>query len=142
MIGNSIHKVLFLCLLFGTPAAAQTVVFGDDSGEWANDGECDDPRFAGPGMTDTPLLQDDILSDASDCRAGFEAGQLMLIGISNGVVNFGDDSGEWANDGECDDLRFYGAGMTTTPLLSEDIMRDATDCKTAYDAGRIQVVGY
>ena len=101
--------------------------FGDDNGAWSNDGECDDPRFIGPGMTGTVLLDEDIMHDATDCRLAYEAGQLS--------VNFGDDSGDWSNDGECDDPRFYGPGMTTTVLLEEDILRDATDCRIAFEAG-------
>ena len=57
---------------------ASDVDFGTDSGDWANDGECDDARFEGPGMTDTELLQDDIMSDASDCRAAYENGTISL----------------------------------------------------------------
>ena len=127
--------------LVGTGAQAETIDFGNDSSEWSNDGECDDGRFSGPGMTTTPLLEEDVMADATDCRNAFQAGQLMIRGVSNGLVDFGDDSGEWSNDGECDDMRFEGAGMTTTPLLEDDIMRDATDCKTAYDNGRLQLVG-
>ena len=59
-------------------AAGGSVDFGDDSSEWANDGECDDPRFSGAGMTITPLLDDDIMHDATDCRTAFEAGTLQL----------------------------------------------------------------
>ncbi|QZH74328.1 MAG: hypothetical protein JY451_11620 [Erythrobacter sp.] len=59
--------------------ATQTEVdFGDDSSQWANDGECDDPRFEGPGMTTTPLLDSDIRHDATDCREAFERGDLTL----------------------------------------------------------------
>ncbi|MEO1637990.1 MAG: hypothetical protein AAFU41_01925 [Pseudomonadota bacterium] len=128
------------------PVLAQSVDFGDDSSQWSNDGECDDPRFEGPGMTATPLLDEDILSDATDCRTAFEAGLLVLRGegpadlVINGV-NFGNDLGQWSNDGECDDPRFEGAGMTTTPLLHDDLMRDATDCSTAFLAGDLRLVG-
>ena len=62
----------------GSPAAAANVDFGDDNGAWANDNECDDSRFEGPGMTATPLLDEDIRHDATDCRTAFEAGQLQL----------------------------------------------------------------
>ena len=72
-----------------TPAAAATaetpqvaVDFGDDSGQWANDNECDDPRFEGPGMTTTPLLEENIGHDATDCRTAYEAGRLTLRGVS------------------------------------------------------------
>jgi hypothetical protein len=54
-------------------------------------------------------------------------------------INFGADSSQWANDDECDDPRFEGAGMTSTTLLDEDIRADATDCLNAYRAGNLQV---
>lgn len=118
------------------------VNFGSDGGEWANDGECDDPRFEGPGMTLTPLLHADLMQDATDCSSAFLAGRLQLRGIDqNGKIDFGDDTGEWANDGACDDMRFAGAGMTTTPLLNDDIMHDATDCRTAFQAGLLTIAG-
>ena len=60
-----------------TPASS--VDFGTDDGAWANDGECDDPRFRGPGMTETPLLDSDIRNDATDCREAYERGELTLI---------------------------------------------------------------
>ena len=63
-------------LLFSPHATA--VDFGNDSSQWANDGECDDPRFTGPGMTSTPLLDEDTRPDASDCRRAFQAGQIRL----------------------------------------------------------------
>ncbi|WEK05199.1 MAG: hypothetical protein P0Y65_02780 [Candidatus Devosia phytovorans] len=134
-----IGAALFLAL--GTPAfSAPKFSFGDDSSEYSNDGECDDPRFEGAGMTSTPLLEDDVMADASDCRAAFEAGRLTLRGIADdGTVDFGDDASEYANDGECDDLRFRGAGMTGTPLLEDDVMHDATDCKTAYSKGQLEL---
>ena len=128
--------------LCASPALAFDVNFGDDAGQWANDNECDDPRFAGPGMTSTPLLLDDVLHDASDCRAAYQKGRLVLRGVSpDGTIDFGDDTGEWANDKECDDLRFAGPGMTSTPLLNDDIMHDATDCRGAFEAGQLQLVG-
>ncbi len=126
----------------GGPVMAQSINFGDDSSEWANDGECDDGRFTGPGLTSTPLLEEDVLADATDCRNAFEAGRLSLAGVAkDGTIDFGNDSGEWSNDNECDDMRFAGPGMTTTPLLQDDIMRDATDCRTAFEAGRLTLAG-
>ncbi len=53
------------------------IEFGDDSGEWANDGECDDPRFVGPGMTLMPPF-DHERRDASDCRVLFGLGEIRL----------------------------------------------------------------
>jgi hypothetical protein len=135
-----------LASLSAAPVWAQSIDFGNDSSQWSNDGECDDPRFEGPGMTTTPLLDEDILSDATDCRDAYEAGLLFLKGegpadLEIDGINFGNDLGQWSNDGECDDPRFEGAGMTTTPLLQDDLLRDATDCSSAWQAGRLTLVG-
>lgn len=62
-----------------TPAAATlTIEFGDDASKYSRDGECDDRRFSGPGMTDIPLLDSNIKHDASEWRAAFEQGRLQL----------------------------------------------------------------
>jgi hypothetical protein len=128
-----------LVAVLATPALAQPEVsFGDNEGEYARDAECDDPRFEGPGMTATSLLSDDILHDAGDCKAAFDAGHLTLRGVdTKGKVNFGDDTGEYVMDGECDDMRFTGPGMTATALLEDDMLPDASDCRDAYKAGSI-----
>lgn len=118
----------------------RTPEFGDDASEWANDDECDDPRFSGDGMTNTELLEDDLFHDATDCRKAWRDGELMLVGINgNGTPRFGDDDGDYSDDGECDDMRFIGKGMGEGPFLSDDIMHDASDCKAAWNAGDIKL---
>ncbi|MDB9943825.1 hypothetical protein OAD19_02200 [Octadecabacter sp.] len=147
---------LGLFLTLAAPVHAQSIDFGDDSSMWANDGECDDPRFQGSGMA-TTLLDSDIRRDATDCRLGVEAGRLRVLDTAGGTasggktvdgvaediqaqsIDFGDDSSMWANDGECDDPRFQGSGMATT-LLDSDIRRDATDCRLGVEAGRLRVL--
>ena len=57
----------------------ETIDFGDDSSDFALDGECDDPRFRGPGMTSTPLIDEDEMTDSSDCMAAYQDGDLTLI---------------------------------------------------------------
>jgi hypothetical protein len=52
--------------------------FGDNSSAYANDGECDDPRFEGEGMAFISF-DEDRGKDANDCRAAFEAGTITLI---------------------------------------------------------------
>lgn len=112
--------------------------FGDDESQFANDDECDDPRFAGPGMTGTRLIDEDLAHDATDCAAAWDKGDIRLIGDwGDDELDFGDDDGEWANDGECDDPRFTGPGMTVTTLRQDDILHDATDCRTAFEADKI-----
>ena len=133
-----------------TGAGMQTVDFGDDASKYSRDGECDDPRFAGAGMTETPLLDSDIRHDATDCRSAFTQNRLTFkgeagasptaAGYANSGVNhiiWGDDAGKYARDGECDDRRFMGAGMTDTPLLDSDIKHDASDCRAAFQQGRL-----
>jgi hypothetical protein len=133
-------------------AAAQAIDFGDDSGSFSKDGECDDKRFAGPGMTDTRLLEADVGHDATDCRTAFDQKRLTLAGsappprgsyAASGIdhIMWGDDASKFSKDGECDDKRFDGAGMTATPLLDSDIKHDATDCRTAFGQGRLKLQG-
>jgi len=126
---------------FSLPSFAQDdagIDFGDDSSEWANDGECDDPRFEGDVMA-VELLDTDIGRDASDCRAAFEAGEITLRpDLSEAVadIDFGDDSSQWANDQECDDPRFAGPGMAHA-LHEENVGHDASDCRNAFVDGTI-----
>ena len=143
---------MILAAGLSAPGLAQTadVDFGDDTSEWANDGECDDPRFTGAGMA-AELEDADIGKDAADCRTLFEAGSISLAegsddtpstptATANTDIDFGDDSSDWANDGECDDPRFAGSAMAAE-LEDADIGRDATDCRTAFEAGNISLVG-
>lgn len=57
-------------------ACVNQVDFGDDSGRWSKDGECDDPRFSGEGMG-VPT-DDHVRRDASDCKAMFDDGLIAL----------------------------------------------------------------
>ncbi|HHB82856.1 MAG TPA: hypothetical protein ENK61_05220 [Devosia sp.] len=119
-----------------TPAMA--INFGNNTSEWAYDGECDDPRFIGQGMAEI-LLEEDAFADASDCKSLYNKGAIVLRGsggTKTGGSRFGDNSSRWANDGECDDPRFYGSGMAET-LLDEDLGRDANDCMALYNSGQI-----
>lgn len=124
--------------------SALGIDFGDDSSDWANDGECDDPRFSGSGSA-AELLDDDILRDATDCRAAFVAGRVTLVGPDavpaeatdiGARIDFGDDSGQWIHDGECDDPDFAGPGMAAKPT-QEGRLSDASDCRAAFDRGTI-----
>jgi hypothetical protein len=152
-------------LILPGQVAAQAIDFGRDTSPWANDGECDDPRFEGPGMTQTPLLDSDIRADATDCMTAYAEGRITLVPtVQNpvqppgggktppapppppppqptanpGFPDFGDDSGEWAYDGECDDRRFVGTGMARV-LSWRNVGKDASDCRRLFDAGRIRL---
>ncbi len=71
-----------LVLFAAAPLLAQQVVdgidFGDDSSERANNGRCEDPRFAGPGANPENRSDEDSGRDASDCIAAYRAGQIWL----------------------------------------------------------------
>lgn len=54
-----------------------TIEWGDNGSRWANDGECDDPRFAGPGVSSVTLAEDRY-HDANDCRQLYEQGMIYL----------------------------------------------------------------
>ncbi len=129
--------LMTLLLVVATPVAASKVNYGDDASEYANDGECDDLRFVGPGMEGVTLLADDVMHDATDCRKLVEAGKIRYGG--DDPLDFGDDSGDFARDGECDDPRFEGVGMTETALLAQDIKADATDCRRAWKKGLLKL---
>ena len=61
------------------PASAsdEQTDFGDDASVWANDGECDDPRFVGVGMGLTDSAEDQG-HDATDCSELYEARLIRL----------------------------------------------------------------
>lgn len=68
-----------LMAMMRTPTSLmRSIDFGDDSGDWSHDGECDDPRFRGDGMAAPPLSDDDLRRDATDCRELFESGRITL----------------------------------------------------------------
>lgn len=140
-----------LCLaILAAPLSAvgQAIDFGDDSSERANDGECDDPLFDGPGAfewNDEAVWLSYELHDATDCQALFDLGEVWLKGsappvIAEQAIDFGDDSGNYPNDGECDDPRFEGPGAYSDPL-EEDVLRDASDCLALFDSGQVWLVG-
>ncbi|KAG1651465.1 hypothetical protein GQR58_027067 [Nymphon striatum] len=119
--------------MFGPSSAlADTVKFGSNGSDYANDGECDDRRFFGRGMADD-LDRDDIGLDANDCKKLYRAKKIQLwnraaakAASKNAKINFGNNSSEWANDGQCDDIRFEGPG-TDSMISVDDRRKDAND---------------
>ncbi len=139
---------LTLCsTLLALPLAAQSIKFGNNSSEYANDGECDDRRFTGVGMA-KGLDEDDNFRDANDCRNAYKDGRVKLWDMEKAkaatqcsAIRFGNNRSEYSRDGECDDSRFEGPG-TSSVMLSNDIGRDAADCRRLCERGRIFVRDY
>lgn len=119
--------------------------FGDDTSEYANDSACDDPRFEGHGSTESPYT-DNIGHDAGDCRHLWEFGSIFMRDIAftdlpepESVDPFyGDNSGTYPFDGECDDRRFVGEGMALS-LGWDATGKDAQDCRDLADVDVIRV---
>jgi hypothetical protein len=63
----------------GAPYDTAGVDFGDNTSDYKDNDECDDPRFAGPGMA-VVVSEDDNGHDAVDCEAKFVAGLVALKG--------------------------------------------------------------
>ena len=127
-------------LVFGvwTVSAQSRIDFGNDTNLYARGGECDDPRFEGERMS-TDLLSEDMYTDATDCRALFNQGRIRLrpwIDFYEGLaaqIDFGNDTGEFPDDGFCDDPRFEGEFA-----FDGDPYRDATDCRALFILGQIR----
>ena len=133
---------LMLAVCFAGGAIAQSVSFGDDNGEYANDGECDERRFMGWGSAST-LDRSDNYKDATDCETLYRGGMIWLVDKDAGIaatqcdaIDFGDNTSEWANDDECDDPRFDGPG-TASGLALVDLFKDAKDCSAQCAEGNI-----
>ena len=121
-------------------ATASDAFWGDDSSQWANDGECDDPRFAGPGAASL-LRYDGLQADSSDCHALYLQGDLELREENSPEgIFWGDDSSRWANDGECDDPRFAGPGVADVvfwkrigcamPVIASGCFKECESCSS------------
>ena len=128
------------------PTPRGSIDFGDDTGEYAQDGECDDPRFEGAGMSLPAGVAGSRGRDAADCRRHYDANRISLYGVDldSGSIDFGEDpTGEtsWGvRDSECDDPRFDGEGMSPFPI-GRARGHDAADCRRLYDEGRIRLFG-
>ena len=125
--------------LASSAAPAADINYGDDSSDFSNDGECDDPRFVGPATTDSPDWSS-TGADATDCRQSVKAGARYWFNTTEfhtpicSAEDFGDDSGMFSNDGACDDPRYFGFASGTILLVS-DTKVDASDCRRACEFG-------
>ncbi|WP_238934928.1 trypsin-like serine peptidase [Maricaulis parjimensis] len=100
----------------GDASGAAARYTGDDSCQWANDGECDDPGL-GTGA----------------CRQGTDYSDCWRL-----VQGVEDNTCRWANDGECDEPGFGTGACTQATDLADcgDIihLRFRNDsCETAFD---------
>jgi hypothetical protein len=129
----------------GAAPATAAIDMGTNTSTYANDGECDDPRFAGNAMAEG-LLVVNIGKDAADCQSAFDAGTITLDPLfatpaNDAAIIYGDDTGNYTNDGECDDVRFTGDYVETMFYIVDDIGHDANDCRVAVTAGEARWQG-
>ena len=117
---------------------------GDDSGEWAGDGECDDPRFFGVAAAENPSAGQTSCAMLRTVTRPWANGHVTLISpvavLDRLPAGFdlGGDTSEWAFDGECDDPRFHGEHVAFE-LHPENQGRDATDCGRAFLKGKADI---
>lgn len=121
--------------------------FGDNSGPFTDDGECDDPRFEGPGASGL-AFDGGELTDAVDCSSLYLEGSLTFrepgvtepaLPADSSGISFGDNSSVYANDGECDDPRFEGPGAAAFNT-EDDALHDADDCRSLFEAGQVSLI--
>ncbi len=72
-----VDPTVLVAMTRGRASLSASIDFGDDTSDWARDGECDDPRFRGLGMA-AATSPADRGRDATDCRALFESGDITL----------------------------------------------------------------
>lgn len=83
---------------------------------WANDNECDEPRYGGTGACENG-------TDANDCRTEAAAMDRLIAAIPADIrARLGNDTCRWAFDRECDDRQFGGTGACSAGT-------DMTDCR-------------
>jgi hypothetical protein len=101
MIWKRIALRVAVCSLLGGVLVAHAGTeprFGDDRSNWANDGECDDPRFAGVGSA-SALRDEDQAHDASDCKKLFDQGRIALRDGTRARAEDGASSGSRVEHG-------------------------------------------
>ena len=113
------------------PLPTGELAYGDDEGDYANDGECDDARFHSDGGN-AVYKRAHVMHDATDCQRAVEASEISL------VLDFGDNLGEYADDNTCDDVRFEGDGRSVLTTDSH-IGKDSADCIAAFQDGTISL---
>lgn len=126
---------------------AADIRFGDDTSEYSNDGECDDRRFRGAGVTEE-MDWADATHDATDCQKLFNSGKISLWVADEAIqsttcsaIDYGSNASEYSDDGVCDDPRFEGWAAAEI-LSSDDKHKDANDCRRLCEYGLIGLRDY
>lgn len=136
---------LTIAMPLSVTADTDAINYGDNSSAFANDDQCDDPRFTGPG-TAPNLDWTSAGADADDCRASvanggrywFDATSILIPDCS--AVDFGENNSVWADDGSCDDPRFFNpAKLESSILMQDDLKQDAADCLKTCKSGQLYV---
>jgi pilus assembly protein CpaB len=74
--------------------------FGDDLGNWPNDGVCDDPRFVADVLVQNfrPPKDEDRFHDASDCEELYINGEVFLLEAGRSKTGVVADTSDISND--------------------------------------------
>ena len=85
-------------------------------------------------------LQAGTTANAVAAAAGATTATAATVPTRSRLIDFGDDTSEYARDNECDDMRFDGPGMASG-LTFRNRGRDAADCRRLYREGRVHLFG-
>lgn len=84
----------------------------------------------GVNLRNTLAIAANVQNESEDSTAETQAQ------LASSEITWGDDSGNYANDDACDDGRFHDDGDEWT-YQRNHVLKDATDCRTLYEAGNI-----
>lgn len=109
-------SLVFALSILTALSLAQGAAAQQNTCQWANDNECDEPRYAGTGACENG-------TDANDCRTEAAAWQRLMDAVPRDIrAALGSDTCRWANDLECDDPNYGGTGACEAGT-------DASDCR-------------
>ena len=113
--------------------SSRSIEFGDDRSQWARDGECDDPRFEGDGMSPT-LIDENLGHDATDCRQLLESGRISLrstVAVLDPTANPTGGIAGLVTDQTC--YPVPGAAIeVSSPSLNGQVRADESDANARY----------
>jgi len=105
-----------------------------DSCQYANDGECDDPRYCRVGTDNSDCTEDDVPQDTCTYANDGECDEPTYCRINTDATDCqgeepdanGDDSCQWANDYMCDEPTYCEVGTDTTDCTDRRSLADTT----------------
>ena len=90
----------------------------------------------GVNLRNTLAIAANVQNESEDGDETTSSASAQQAQIASSEIAWGDDSGNYANDEACDDGRFHEDGDAWS-YQRNHVLKDATDCRTQYEAGNI-----